>query len=83
MTSTLRLSAALLALFAIVTAIASLAGAKNLGTAMTFGQVAFAIALVVIMLRGTRQAVERQRAAVQREAATSQSAAAAARRKSR
>jgi len=37
--------------FAAVTAIAALAGAANLGTAMTFGQIAFAAALVVILLR--------------------------------
>lgn len=54
MASTLRTALALLVLFAVVTAIASLAGAANLGTAMTFGQVAFAIALVAVLLRGGR-----------------------------
>lgn len=54
MKSTLRSGAALLALFAIVTLIASLAGAKNLGTAMTFGQVAFGIGLVAVLLGGRR-----------------------------
>jgi hypothetical protein len=41
----------LLTIFAVVTAIASAAGAINLGTAMTFGQVAFGAALVALMLR--------------------------------
>ena len=41
-------------MFAIVTAIASAAGAVNLGTAMTFGQVAFAVVLVALMLRSPR-----------------------------
>ena len=42
----------LLAAFAGATAIAELAGAANLGTALAFGQMAFVIALVAIMLRG-------------------------------
>jgi hypothetical protein len=42
----------LLAAFAGATAIAELAGADNLGTALAFGQMAFVIALVAIMLRG-------------------------------
>jgi hypothetical protein len=33
------------------TAIAALLGAKNLGTAMTFGQIAFAAALVWVLLK--------------------------------
>jgi hypothetical protein len=37
--------------FAVVTAIAELAGAANLGTAMGIGQIAFAIVLVAAMLR--------------------------------
>ena len=41
----------LLAAFAGATAIAELAGAANLGTALAFGQMAFVIALVAIMLR--------------------------------
>ena len=45
---------ALVVLFVIVTAIASVAGAKNLGTAATFGQVAFALALVAFLLRAPR-----------------------------
>jgi hypothetical protein len=42
---------ALLAAFAGATALAELAGAANLGTAMTFGQIAFVIALVAILAR--------------------------------
>ncbi|MBO9533009.1 MAG: hypothetical protein J7513_08555 [Solirubrobacteraceae bacterium] len=49
----LRQSLLLIVVFAIVTAIASAAGAVNLGTAMTFGQVAFAAVLVFLMLHGT------------------------------
>jgi hypothetical protein len=41
----------LLAAFAGGTAVAELAGAANLGTAMAFGQIAFVIALVLIMWR--------------------------------
>ncbi|HYY22846.1 MAG TPA: hypothetical protein VE780_13310, partial [Thermoleophilaceae bacterium] len=37
--------------FLAATAIALLAGAKNLGTALTFGQIAFAAALVAVLLR--------------------------------
>lgn len=37
--------------FAVTTAIAELAGAANLGTAMGIGQIAFAIALVWLLLR--------------------------------
>jgi hypothetical protein len=40
-----------LAVFAIVTLIAELAGAENLGTAMTFGQIAFMATVVGLMLR--------------------------------
>jgi hypothetical protein len=43
--------ALLLAVFAATTAIAELAGAANLGTAMGIGQIAFAIALVTLLLR--------------------------------
>jgi hypothetical protein len=42
----------LLAAFAGATVVADLAGAKNLGTAMTFGQIAFALALIYVLLRG-------------------------------
>lgn len=41
-----------LAAFAAVAAIAELAGAANLGTALGIGQVAFAAALVYVLLRG-------------------------------
>lgn len=37
--------------FAVTTAVAELLGAANLGTAMTFGQIAFAATLVYILLR--------------------------------
>jgi hypothetical protein len=40
-----------LAVFAAVTALAALLGAANLGTAATFGQIAFVIAAAVVMLR--------------------------------
>lgn len=43
--------ALLLAAFAAGTVIAELAGAVNLGTALTFGQLAFAAAVVYILLR--------------------------------
>ena len=42
----------LLAAFASATAVAALLGAANYGTALTFGQIAFALALGAIMLRG-------------------------------
>lgn len=41
----------LIAAFAGATLVAEAAGAKNLGTALTFGQIAFAITLVYVMLR--------------------------------
>jgi uncharacterized membrane protein (DUF485 family) len=41
----------LLAAFAGATLVAELAGAVNLGTALFFGQLAFVIALVAILLR--------------------------------
>ncbi|MBJ7472655.1 MAG: hypothetical protein JHD16_15215 [Solirubrobacteraceae bacterium] len=47
-------AAGLLLLFVAVTAIASAAGAINLGTAATFGQVAFGIGLVAFLLRAPR-----------------------------
>ena len=43
--------AILIAVFAVTAAIAELAGAANLGVALGIGQVAFAIALVVVLLR--------------------------------
>ncbi len=41
----------MLAAFALVTLVAQLAGAPNLGTAMSFGQIAFALAAVLVLLR--------------------------------
>jgi hypothetical protein len=41
----------LAAAFALGTVVAELAGAPNLGTAMTFGQLAFAAALVWVLIR--------------------------------
>ena len=43
--------AALASVFAVTTATAELAGAANLGTAMAFGQIAFAIAVLALILR--------------------------------
>lgn len=37
--------------FAVGSAVAALAGAANLGTALSFGQMAFAAALVYVLLR--------------------------------
>jgi hypothetical protein len=49
---TLRAQAALLiAVFALTTAIAELAGAANLGTALGIGQLAFAGTLVWLLLK--------------------------------
>jgi hypothetical protein len=49
---TARLQVGLLVLvFASVTAIAELAGAANLGTAMSIGQIAFAASLVALLLK--------------------------------
>lgn len=43
--------AILVAVFAGVTAVAELAGAANLGTAMGIGQIAFTAALVALLLK--------------------------------
>ena len=40
----------LAAVFAATTGVAELAGAANLGTALAFGQIAFALALVVLLV---------------------------------
>ena len=45
------LPVALVALFLAVTGLAELLGAANLGTAAAFGQIAFAIGLVYVLLR--------------------------------
>jgi hypothetical protein len=50
-TGFLRQAAILVAVFAVVTALAKLFGAANLGTAMGFGQIGFAIALVYLLAR--------------------------------
>lgn len=42
---------ALIAAFAVGTAVAAAAGAANLGTAMTFGTIAFAAALMWILFK--------------------------------
>jgi len=42
---------ALLAAFALGSALAGLLGAANLGTALTFGTIAFAAVLVALLLR--------------------------------
>ena len=42
---------ALFGVFAAVTALASLLGAENLGTAATFGQIAFLAGVVFVLLR--------------------------------
>ena len=44
--------AIVLAAFAGGALVAELAGAENLGTALAFGQIAFALALVAVLLRG-------------------------------
>jgi hypothetical protein len=44
-------AATLVGSFALASAVAGLAGAANLGTAFAVGQIAFAIACVVVMLR--------------------------------
>jgi hypothetical protein len=41
----------MLAAFALVSAVAGIAGAPNLGTALSFGQIGFAIAAVYVLLR--------------------------------
>jgi len=44
--------AAVLAAFATATALALALGAPNLGTAFTFGQIAFVVALTAVIVRG-------------------------------
>ena len=46
--------------FAIGTGVAEALGASNLGTALAFGQIAFALALVWILLRGGRPRLSRE-----------------------
>jgi hypothetical protein len=47
----IRQAAILMAVFAATTALAELFGAKNLGTAMSFGQIAFVLALVYLLVK--------------------------------
>ena len=47
----IRQLALLLGVFALATAIAALLGAKNFGTALTFGQLAFAATLVWVLVK--------------------------------
>jgi hypothetical protein len=47
----IRQAAILIAVFAVTTALAELFGAKNLGTAMGFGQIAFALTLVFLLVK--------------------------------
>ena len=47
----LRQIVLLLGVFVVTTAVASLLGAANLGVAAGIGQIAFAIALVAVLLR--------------------------------
>jgi|1185.fasta_scaffold296113_2 hypothetical protein len=47
----LRALAIPVAVFAVVTALAALLGAANLGTAATFGQIAFILAVGWVMVR--------------------------------
>jgi hypothetical protein len=44
-------AAALIALFVAVTALAELLGAANLGTAASFGQIAFMLGLAYVLVR--------------------------------
>ena len=48
--------ATVFAAFALGTACAALLGAANLGTAMAFGQIAFAVTLVALLLRSPTEA---------------------------
>jgi len=41
----------MLGAFALCSAVAGLAGAPNLGTALTFGQIAFALTAVYVLMR--------------------------------
>jgi len=47
----MKQAAALIALFLVVTALAELLGAANLGTAATFGQIAFMLGLVFVLVK--------------------------------
>jgi len=47
----MKQAAALIALFLVVTGLAELLGAANLGTAATFGQIAFMLGLVFVLVK--------------------------------
>ena len=47
----MRNAALVLAAFVLGSALAAAAGAINLGTALSFGQIAFALALVYVLVR--------------------------------
>lgn len=47
----MRQAVALIALFLAVTGLAELLGAANLGTAAAFGQIAFMLGLIYVLLR--------------------------------
>lgn len=49
-----------LAAFVLATLVAELAGARNLGVAMTFGQLAFAVVLVAVIALAPRPGAPRQ-----------------------
>ena len=51
MSKTLGDLALMLGVFALATALAAGLGAANFGTALAFGQIAFALALVFVLLR--------------------------------
>lgn len=51
MTSTVRDLATMLGAFVLASALAGALGATNLGTALAFGQIAFAISVVYVLLR--------------------------------
>jgi hypothetical protein len=48
----IRPLALMLGAFVVATLVAALQGAANFGTAMTFGQLAFAVALVAVLVKG-------------------------------
>jgi hypothetical protein len=51
MTGVARDLLTMLAAFALASALAALLGAANLGTALTFGQIAFAICAVYVLVK--------------------------------
>jgi hypothetical protein len=57
----LRDLAIVLGAFLVVTLLAELFGAVNLGTALAFGQMGFAIALVWVLVRGGREQAGNER----------------------